>query len=63
MLDGGLRRRFDRQSASPFLAHVTKLIEDKGIYHKNLMPVIYVTAGIADVIESRRFPQLPGATR
>ena len=34
------------------LVHVTKLVEDKSIYHKNLMPVTYVTADIAGEIES-----------
>ena len=34
------------------LAHATKLVEDKSIYHKNLMPVTYVTADIAGEIES-----------
>ena len=28
------------------------MIEDKSIYHKNLMPVTYVTADIAGEIES-----------
>jgi multidrug efflux pump subunit AcrB len=32
--------------------HATKVIEDKSIYHKNLMPVTYVTADIAGEIES-----------
>jgi multidrug efflux pump subunit AcrB len=34
------------------LVHITKLVEDKSIYHKNLMPVTYVTADIAGEIES-----------
>ncbi len=34
------------------LVHATKLVEDKSIYHKNLMPVTYVTADIAGEIES-----------
>ncbi len=34
------------------LVHVTKQIQDKSIYHKNLMPVTYVTADIAGEIES-----------
>ena len=34
------------------LVHVTKVVEDKSIYHKNLMPVTYVTADIAGEIES-----------
>ena len=34
------------------LVHVEKAIEDKSIYHKNLMPVTYVTADIAGEIES-----------
>ncbi|HWE49955.1 MAG TPA: efflux RND transporter permease subunit [Bryobacteraceae bacterium] len=34
------------------LVHIQKSIEDKSIYHKNLMPVTYVTADIAGEIES-----------
>jgi len=34
------------------LVHVEKVIEDKSIYHKNLLPVTYVTADIAGEIES-----------
>ena len=34
------------------LVHAQKAIEDKSIYHKNLLPVTYVTADIAGEIES-----------
>jgi multidrug efflux pump subunit AcrB len=34
------------------LVHVEKGVEDKSIYHKNLMPVTYVTADIAGAMES-----------
>jgi len=34
------------------LVHAERDIEDKSIYHKNLMPVVYVTADVAGVIES-----------
>jgi multidrug efflux pump subunit AcrB len=34
------------------IAHIESTVEDKGIYHKNLMPVTYVTADLAGVIES-----------
>ena len=34
------------------LVHSEKVIEDKSIYHKNLLPVTYVTADIAGEIES-----------
>ena len=34
------------------LVHQTLSVEDKSIYHKNLMPVTYVTADIAGEIES-----------
>lgn len=34
------------------LVRVTKVIEDKSIYHKNLMPVTYVTADVAGAVES-----------
>jgi multidrug efflux pump subunit AcrB len=46
---GGLN---GRQVALGELVHVEKSIEDKSIYHKNLMPVTYVTADIAGEIES-----------
>src|SRR5579862_38351 len=44
--------RNGRQVGLGELVHVTKLVEDKSIYHKNLMPVTYVTADIAGEIES-----------
>ena len=34
------------------LVHAERTIEDKSIYHKNLMPVTYVTADIAGAMES-----------
>ena len=34
------------------LVHAEKVIEDKSIYHKNLLPVTYITADIAGEIES-----------
>jgi len=34
------------------LVHVNQGVEDKSIYHKNLMPVTYITADIAGEIES-----------
>ncbi len=34
------------------LTHVESAIEDKSIYHKNLMPVTYVTADVAGAMES-----------
>ncbi len=34
------------------LVHAEKTIEDKSIYHKNLMPVTYVTADVAGAMES-----------
>jgi multidrug efflux pump subunit AcrB len=34
------------------LVHIEKVVEDKSIYHKNLMPVTYVTADIAGAMES-----------
>jgi multidrug efflux pump subunit AcrB len=47
-----LSGRNGRQVAIGELVHATKGIEDKSIYHKNLMPVTYVTADIAGEIES-----------
>ncbi|HYL37731.1 MAG TPA: efflux RND transporter permease subunit, partial [Bryobacteraceae bacterium] len=40
------------------LARVSEAIEDKSIYHKNLMPVTYVTADLAGVIESPVYAML-----
>ncbi len=34
------------------LVHPELVVEDKSIYHKNLMPVVYVTADVAGEIES-----------
>jgi multidrug efflux pump subunit AcrB len=34
------------------LVHVDEQIADKSIYHKNLMPVVYVTADVAGKVES-----------
>ena len=34
------------------LVHVDKQIADKSVYHKNLMPVVYVTADVAGKVES-----------
>jgi multidrug efflux pump subunit AcrB len=34
------------------LVHVDQQIADKSIYHKNLMPVVYVTADVAGKVES-----------
>jgi len=34
------------------LIRVEQILEDRSIYHKNLMPVVYVTADVAGVIES-----------
>jgi multidrug efflux pump subunit AcrB len=38
--------------------HVEETIEDKSIYHKNLMPVTYVTADVAGAIESPVYAML-----
>ena len=40
------------------IAHIESAIEDKSIYHKNLMPVTYVTADVAGVIESPVYAML-----
>ena len=44
--------RNGRQVALGALVRVEQLVEDRSIYHKNLMPVTYVTADIAGQIES-----------
>ena len=44
--------RGDRLVALSELVSIENLKEDKSIYHKNLMPVTYVTADIAGVMES-----------
>ena len=40
------------------IARIESAIEDKSIYHKNLMPVTYVTADLAGVIESPLYAML-----
>ena len=40
------------------IAHIERAIEDKSIYHKNLMPVTYVTADLAGVIEGPVYAML-----
>jgi multidrug efflux pump subunit AcrB len=40
------------------IAHIERDIEDKSIYHKNLMPVTYVTADLAGVNESPVYAML-----
>ncbi len=47
-----LTGRQGQQVALGELVHQTLSVEDKSIYHKNLMPVTYVTADIAGEIES-----------
>jgi multidrug efflux pump subunit AcrB len=63
-LDRSTRSDLDRMESLPIagrggqmvslgeLVHVEKVVEDKSIYHKNLMPVTYVTADIAGAMES-----------
>ena len=46
------------QAHSGEIAHIESAIEDKSIYHKNLMPVTYVTADLAGVIESPVYAML-----
>ena len=40
------------------LVRAERTIEDKSIYHKNLMPVVYVTADVAGAIESPVYAML-----
>ena len=40
------------------IARIESAIEDKSIYHKNLMPVTYVTADLAGIIESPIYAML-----
>jgi multidrug efflux pump subunit AcrB len=44
--------RGGRMVALSELTHIDKVVNDKSIYHKNLMPVTYVTADIAGEMES-----------
>ncbi len=44
--------RTGRQIALNQLVHAELVTEDKSIYHKNLMPVTYVTGDVAGVMES-----------
>ncbi len=53
-----LRGRTGALVALGEIARFEPAIEDKGIYHKNLMPVTYVTADLAGVIESPVYAML-----
>jgi multidrug efflux pump subunit AcrB len=55
-----LRIRTSRGTLVPLseFVRVEETIEDKSIFHKNLMPVIYVTADVAGVIESPVYAML-----
>jgi multidrug efflux pump subunit AcrB len=44
--------RLGRQVALRELVQVAQAVEDKSIYHKNLMPVTYVTGDVAGAMES-----------
>ncbi len=53
----------DRLVALSELVRIENSKEDKSIYHKNLMPVTYVTADIAGVMESPVYAVLHSAPR
>lgn len=53
-----LRGRGNNLVALGEIAHIEDAIEDKSIYHKNLMPVTYVTADLAGVIEGPVYSML-----
>jgi multidrug efflux pump subunit AcrB len=53
-----LRGRGGNLVALSEIARIESAIEDKSIYHKNLMPVTYVTADLAGVIESPVYAML-----
>jgi len=53
-----LRGRDGNLVALGEIAHIERDIEDKSIYHKNLMPVTYVTADLAGVNESPVYAML-----
>jgi multidrug efflux pump subunit AcrB len=53
-----LRGRGGNLVALGEISHIETAIEDKSIYHKNLMPVTYVTADLAGVIESPLYAML-----
>ncbi len=50
----GLKLRSHDGSLVPLgeLVRISETVEDQSIYHKNLMPVTYVTADVAGVVES-----------
>ncbi|HEX7481564.1 MAG TPA: efflux RND transporter permease subunit [Polyangiales bacterium] len=52
-----LRVRGTGQNLVPLreLVHMQTLLEDRSIYHKNLLPVVYVTADMAGVSESAAY--------
>jgi multidrug efflux pump subunit AcrB len=53
-----LRGRGGNLVALGEIAHIEAAIDDKSIYHKNLMPVTYVTADLAGVIEGPIYAML-----
>jgi multidrug efflux pump subunit AcrB len=53
-----LRGRAGSLVALGEIAHIESAIEDKSIYHKNLMPVTYVTADLAGALESPVYAML-----
>jgi multidrug efflux pump subunit AcrB len=53
-----LRGRAGNLVALGEIARLDPAVEDKSIYHKNLMPVTYVTADLAGVIESPVYAML-----
>ncbi len=53
-----LRGRAGNLVALGEIAHLESAMEDKSIYHKNLMPVTYVTADLAGVIEAPVYAML-----
>ncbi len=58
-----LRGRDGSLVALSEIAHIEGAIEDKSIYHKNLMPVTYVTADLAGVIEGPIYAMLKVAPK
>src|SRR3954463_2439348 len=58
-----LRGREGNLVALGEIARIESAIEDKSIYHKNLMPVTYVTADLAGVIEGPVYAMLKVAPK
>ena len=59
LLDLKIQGRMGNLVALREFVHIEETVQDKNIYHKNLMPVTYVTADVAGAVESPVYAILP----